>query len=482
MFTHLQEFINSKINRFQFNRSVSFKAAIGVFLLSSLSIMAIVRRLEQDRLRVKRDRVSHIANDYATDIQRNMERSLSVTYAVSALVNEYQGIIPNFQTVAGDLLPLYPGVYALALLPNGRVKKFIALKEPQTAIAHNHLKSLNQNQSALIAKKTEKLSLTTNFPLDRDSSDAVGYLPIFLENERGNKYFWGFTTVTIRLPEVLQDLHLEKLEQRGFAYQLRRVDPETNQQQIFAKSWASITDRPVEKTIEIANTSWTLSLTPIAGWHQPVNFWLKSLLGFAFSLMLATVVKLFIDSKVYAFELEKIAYFDPLTSLPNRRFLLYRLEQIIAHTKRNGKQIAICYLDLDNFRAINERLGHKAGDYILVRIAKRLQKFLRLDDVIARIGGDEFVIVLQDLSHSEEAELVLERIIEAVTNPITLESETISISASIGIAMYSEEDYSIDTLIDYAERAISHTKQNNKGGYTLFSQLEKNIAPASPFL
>jgi diguanylate cyclase (GGDEF)-like protein len=478
--THLQQFFDKNIHGLKclkLDRSSSSQVAILIFVFSSLSSIGIAWRLEQHRQKIERAQVANIAYDYADKIQQKMERTLSVTYALAALVHQYQGIIPNFPKVARDLLPLYPGAYALALFPNGVMKEMVVLQGKEAAIDRNQLKDFNRLPKALVSKNQAKTSLNVPFRLINNFPGAMGYLPITQNQENDN--FWGFTTVIISFPELLQDIHLEQLEQRGLAYQLQCLDSSSDRKKIVTTSSTSLTEKPVEETFKISQVTWTLSLTPISGWSQQFRFALESLLGLFFSLMLAALAKLFLDSKVHAFELEKIAYFDSLTGLPNRRLLVYRLSQIIAHTQRSNKSTAICYLDLDNFREINARLDLKAGDYLLVRIAKRLQKFLRIDDVIARIRDDEFVIVLQDLSCVEEVEPILQRIMEAVTSPILLNEENISVFTSIGVTMYPQDNSDIETLLRHAEQAMFYSKHNNKGGYTMFFNLETTIAQSS---
>jgi diguanylate cyclase (GGDEF)-like protein len=483
--TRLQQFFSKNIHSLKclkLDRSSSSQAAVLIFIFSSFSTIGIAWRLEQHRQKVERAQIANIAYDYANSIQQKMERTLSVTYALAALVHQYQGIIPNFPKVARDLLPLYPGASALALFTDGVVKEMVALegkKITKVTIDRDWLEDLNSLPKVKLAKEQAKTSVSVPFSLINDFPGAIGYLPITLDRNQEKPDFWGFTTVIISFPELLREIDLEQLEQRGIAYRLQCTDSNTNQTQAVTTSSTSLTKEPVEETFKISQVTWTLSLTPITGWSKPLRFSLESLLGLFFSFMLAALAKLFLDSKVHAFELEKIAYFDSLTGLPNLRLLVYRLSQIIAHTQRNHKNTAICYLDLDNFQEINARLGSKAGDYLLVRIAKRLQKFLRVDDVIARINDDEFVIVLQDLSCIEEVELILQRIMEAVTSPIVFNEENISVFTSIGVTMYPQDNSNIDTLLHHAEQAMSYSKQNNKGSYTIFFNLETTIAQSS---
>lgn len=473
MFTRLQNFYSNSMYRFRWN-STSLTATALTFLISLTAGIAIAWKIEQDKIANERYRISNIAEEYATDIQRNIERTLSITYAISALVQDYQGTIPNFKMVAQELLPLYPGASALALLPNNGDSKIVALPNTQLTINSDRLKNLYPKDIPISenSENTEELVLVLANFSNLNFSDGIGYLPIFLQDNQENSYFWGFATIAVYFPELFKDLHLEELENENIAYQLWQKNSSNQKKQIIAESKTSLGDDPVQQTINVSNTTWILSLTPVRGWKKNHRLGFKFLLAVAVSIILASIVKLLLDFKASALESEAIAYFDPLTSLPNRRLLFYRLETIILQTKRTGVNTVICHLDLDNFRQVNARLGRKAGDYILVRVAKRLQKFLRAEDVIARVGGDNFVIVLQGLSSVKEAELVIERIINAIVSPITIDDKVVSVSASIGVVSYPLSNNSIDRLLSYANQAMCYTKKNNKGSYTLFHNLK----------
>lgn len=471
MLISLRQFFKTTPQRWQLNCS-SFQAAVLVFLFSALGTVSLLWRWERYQLQVERDRVSQLAHNYANDLQRSLNNSLSVTYALAALVDEYQGTIPKFKTVARELLPLYPGADALGILPQDG--EIVVLKENKTD-ANNSLIKFSDAEGA-ISNNLRELCMITN------GSHAVGYLPVYLESDRGNSAFWGFTAVKINVAEILENIYLEELEERGFSYQLEHIDSQTNRKKIIAKSNVFAINNPLEKSIKIADTTWMLSLSPVAGWNRPVQFSFKIILGLFFSIMLAALVKLFLDSKTHALELEKVAYFDPLTSLPNRRLLLYRLEEIIALTERNNKNIAVCYLNLDGFQTVNSCFGQKAGDYILVRIAKRLQKFLRKGDVVARIGKDEFIIILQNISEVIEVKQIIKRIIEDAFIPINYDTETVFISTSIGVVIYPEDSVannSLSTLLDCAKQAMFYSKNNNKGSCVFFREIKQTIVETS---
>lgn len=167
-------------------------------------------------------------------------------------------------------------------------------------------------------------------------------------------------------------------------------------------------------------------------------------------------------------QLERIAHYDALTSIPNRLLLADRMRQAIAQTQRTNKLMAVCYLDLDSFKPINDNFGHEAGDRLLVEMSERLQSCLRGGDTVARLGGDEFVLLLLGLERVEECETALPRILEVLSRPIRLNDHEVSISASIGVSLYPVHDTDPDTLLRDADQAMYRAKQEGKNRYRLF--------------
>jgi diguanylate cyclase (GGDEF)-like protein/PAS domain S-box-containing protein len=168
-------------------------------------------------------------------------------------------------------------------------------------------------------------------------------------------------------------------------------------------------------------------------------------------------------------ELQHIAYYDTLTDIPNRRLLADRLKQAIARSQRTQRPIGICYLDLDGFKQINDQMGHNAGDILLVKLTIRLKELLRGHDTIARMGGDEFVILLTELNHAEELHPIVTRILEATTQSLYINETPVQVSASIGITLCPPDVPESDTLLHHADQAMYRAKENGKNGYWLFN-------------
>ncbi|WP_124949048.1 bifunctional diguanylate cyclase/phosphodiesterase [Sulfuriferula thiophila] len=163
-----------------------------------------------------------------------------------------------------------------------------------------------------------------------------------------------------------------------------------------------------------------------------------------------------------------LAQHDILTGLPNRALFTSELTQAIANAKRQHHQLALFFIDLDHFKNINDSLGHHFGDLLLQEIAERLKSRLKDMDAICRQGGDEFILLLQDITSPDDVAHIAERLIEVLSTPVLLDSHEIAISASIGIALYPEDGDNGETLVKNADAAMYHAKQSGRDQYRFF--------------
>lgn len=176
--------------------------------------------------------------------------------------------------------------------------------------------------------------------------------------------------------------------------------------------------------------------------------------------------------KAHQNELDRIAHYDVLTGLPNRRLLDDRLVMAIAHAQRREELLAVCFLDLDNFKGVNDTYGHEVGDKVLVETAQGIRSVLRAHDTVARIGGDEFVLLLTELKSRSRIIEVMQRVLEMARRAMEIDGKTISLSASAGVAIYPEIDLSADELLRFADQAMYRAKQQGRNRFILFDASE----------
>ena len=187
-------------------------------------------------------------------------------------------------------------------------------------------------------------------------------------------------------------------------------------------------------------------------------------------LSLQRLTEAFERERDSAAALKHQAFHDPLTDLANRALFVNRVEHAIEFSRRHGHGVAVLFVDLDDFKTINDSLGHPAGDELLVGVAQRLREVLRSADTAARLGGDEFGILLEGVTQREGAVRTAERILEALDKPFRLVAKEVFIHASIGIALYGPQDETVDALLRNADVAMYFAKSQGKHGFEVFEQ------------
>lgn len=172
--------------------------------------------------------------------------------------------------------------------------------------------------------------------------------------------------------------------------------------------------------------------------------------------------------------IRQLAYYDPLTRLPNRTLLQDRVEQALVAAERDGKQVALLFVDLDHFKTINDSLGHFAGDQLLIQVAQRLVECVRRMDTVARLGGDEFVVLLSETT-LEGAGAVARKMLASVAYPYQIDQHRLSITPSVGISLYPQDGSDFESLLKHADTAMYRAKESGRNAYQFFAS-EMNVA------
>ncbi len=271
--------------------------AAGVFLCSVVVAAGAIWQLEMRRLQLERARVSTQTAQYANAVQSNVERALSASYALAAMVRQGGGKIADFEAVAGEMLPFYPGVSGLFLAPGGVVRQATPLTGNEKAIGHDLLQDPARTKEAFLARDTGKLTLAGPFSLVQGGLGAAGRLPVFFGETKDRSSFWGFTAVLMRFPDVLASAGLAELPRQGLSYELWRTHPDTGQKQTIAASSPAPLINPVAETLSVPNASWTLSVAPERGWGDPLLLSINCVFGLLISLLMAFGAKMWVQTR-----------------------------------------------------------------------------------------------------------------------------------------------------------------------------------------
>lgn len=190
------------------------------------------------------------------------------------------------------------------------------------------------------------------------------------------------------------------------------------------------------------------------------------------NLVIATIEAQKLAEQVQASkaQLDHLAHHDVLTDLPNRILMHDRIGQAIELARRQDRQLAVMFLDVDRFKNINDSLGHMVGDQLLMSVAQRLVECVRHSDTVSRQGGDEFIILLADVEHAEDAALSARKMLTALAQPHHIDRHDIHVDASIGISIYPHDGQDADSLVKSADTAMYHAKENGGNNYKFFEQ------------
>ena len=184
------------------------------------------------------------------------------------------------------------------------------------------------------------------------------------------------------------------------------------------------------------------------------------------------------DSPIQELILERLqylAYNDVLTGLPNRRLFLDRLNVSMSHARRDKHMLAVLFVDLDQFKQVNDTLGHKAGDELLVGVSERMKDCLREGDTLARLGGDEFAVVLPAIPNAGAASNVARKFMDCYAKPLNINGKELNVSASIGISVFPNDGEDVDDLLHHADAAMYQVKEAGRNGYLHYAAKTGNV-------
>jgi diguanylate cyclase (GGDEF)-like protein/PAS domain S-box-containing protein len=223
-----------------------------------------------------------------------------------------------------------------------------------------------------------------------------------------------------------------------------------------------------ELTVPVMRENRVVAVMGVGNKHRPYNEEDKQVV-----LRIAGIAHDFVERKRVEQRIEFMAFNDTLTGLPNKELLRDRLVLAMAQARRAGCLLAVCYLDLDGFKPVNDQYGHHTGDALLVALAERLNGGLREGDTLARLGGDEFVILLTGLGGVLDSERILDRVLLDVGQPFDINGIEVSVTASIGVTLYPTDDVDADALLRHADQAMYKAKDAGRSVYMLYDPLQE---------
>ncbi len=447
-------------------------AAIAAIALCSLYIRSEVKRLESEEL----IKGLSLVGTLRAKLEGTINANLSLIRAIKAevLLNP-QVDQKRLEVFVKALMTPELQIRHIALAPNLIIKYIYPVEGNERAIGLDYTAS---NQVSSVVEAVQKNELVVAGPLElvQGGKALVVRVPIYIPSHNSllDKKLWGIVSAVIDYPALIDKTGIKE-DYYGLQVGIRGVDGKGANGSVFFGYESVFTDDAALTTVSLPNGSWILGVRPFNGWQAPRSR-LYLMYGGAISLsmfigflgfLLATAYR---EKSIAVATANYRASFDVLTGLANRYYFSQRLGDLIRDMRREKQDFAIFFIDIDHFKQVNDSIGHNAGDKLLVEFAQRLQQSARDTDIVARLAGDEFVIVFRNVSDVIQADLLAEKLQNRIQLPFLLDGRSYLITASIGIAMYPVDGEDVTSLLLHSDQAMYTAKRAGRNAYYFFNE------------
>ncbi|WP_133012000.1 EAL domain-containing protein [Marinomonas flavescens] len=463
--------------RAEFKQPIAAFISCIVFLAIALAGIYWTQSSNKAIVKEQKLLLNGISRTQASALERRLTTAFTSTQILAIEVEQHNGTFNDFHSYAKNLINSIGGISSLQLAPNGIIEQIYPLKGNESAIGLDIFADPKYREAALIAIEEHKIIAIGPISLVQGGIAIISRSPAYLFKGTQRELFWGFISAVISLDDLLESTRLKDLEKDGYRYSLSRVHPDSKKTIVFSHSKKPLTNIVATTKIHLPVGVWDLKISRDLNDRLKDNsvsgYFLSVLSGFFIALALYGILiqpfRLRKLVKEKTTELQSLAYKDPLTNLPNRRYLNDYLPSLLSDSQKRQENAAFIYFDLDNFKRINDTIGHDVGDKVLEIVAQRLHNLCRETDKVVRLGGDEFGILLCNIKNKQEAKKHAERILAHIHTPLEIASREFILSTSLGIAMIPEHGDSLITIMQNADIALYQAKQNGKNRYSFYN-------------
>lgn len=423
-------------------------------VLSVLVGTIITAAYVRNSIKLEESQMEQLTWDKANKVEHVLTNLLFKTQILATLVIQNDGNVEEFEKMAAAVVD-DPAIRNVLVAPNGVVSHVYPLQGNEQVLGLDYYTDQTGNKEAALARENGELVLGGPFELVQGGMALVGRLPVYIEANQ----FWGIVSVTLNYPQALEGADLDQLRNQGFAFEIWRINPDTGERQVIANSEYNYNKkaRYVEHDMNILNAQWYFRLSPIRAWYQFPETWILIGMTLLVSMLLSFLVVHNYDLILMKKELEQLSYCDALTGARNRRGAFWELER---RSQESDHPFLLCFIDIDKFKRINDQFGHHIGDMVLEGFARGVEEHLsEKPHMLARIGGDEFLIMFEDLQDQQVAKELLKKIEkELLQEGYRLTGCQIPVTFSVGFAVYPEDGKTIDELVAVADQKMYCSK------------------------
>ncbi len=443
-----------------------YRVHISIFIaLATLAVMVIISlAFRYVRTNLQRQELEYLSINTSNKIQKVITDLIWKSETLATLIVQGNGEIEDFEKISAILVN-QQSILNVSLAPNGVVSKIFPLRGNESVIGLDYLDSGGSDE-ARKAVATDKLTLAGPFDMVQGGQTLTGRLPVYL-GVGGERKFWGFVGIALAYPGVLQAAYLDELYQQGYAGQIWRIHPATNEKQVIWESEVALGEEVRTKPIHLFNVTWYISVSRITN----PRAWLETIFYSAIILFVSLMAGLlsfhYFELRQMKTILEKMAMTDSLTGLPNRRCVVHTLETMLDKAKKEKKSLSLVYVDLNNFKNVNDLHGHEEGDRVLIMSSEIIRESLGDRGLVGRVGGDEFILLLPNAVPGAELDAIQEKIRSAlqITVPASSpnQNDMVHVSASFGASTYPEDGEYLQSLLHEADIRMYMDKKKHHG-------------------
>lgn len=443
-----------------------FKIVAGIFVLAMVIYSLVMQNIWQDIQSEKHKLAVLNAQNRAVSMEKDIEEIYGVASALELVLADGDNWqISDFDKTAKRLIEYHPYIDCLQLAPQGKVTNTYPF-DGNEAVFLDLLQDEKRGPISRYAKDTGNTVIQGPFDLVQGGKGIALRHPVYKTDESGQKVFWGFTIAIIKVPEVFRDT-VETFNSFGYAYTLNFFCPTKQEWQLILDSGQEMVDPEVVE-FQVLDNRYKMAIMPADGWGNYRELLPYGVFGFflvlLFTAMSYMVLRLAEAKRMFS----QMSLMDGLTGLGNKRSFDLSLEHLV----QEGSSFGLCYIDINYFKTVNDRFGHNVGDALLKTVAKRIQENTSYSAY--RIGGDEFVILVDEEVEEARYKQFKENIDQAFAQRVRCLDKKLHITVSMGFARYPEDGQDVQQVIALADQRMYADKEikHKLHGYDKHSQVD----------
>lgn len=437
-----------------------FKIVAGIFVLAMAIYGLVMHDIWQQIQSGKHNRAILNAQNRAAYMEKDIEEIYGVASALEIVLADGDNWkVMDFDSTAKRLMKYHPYISSLQLAPQGKVTRIYPY-HGNKAVFLDLLQDEKRGPLSRYAKDTGKTVIQGPFDLVQGGKGIALRHPVYEIDESGQREFWGFTIAIIKVPDVFRAT-IENFNSFDYAYMLYSFDSLGQQWQLVLDSGQALVDPEIVE-FQVLDTQWKLAVMPAKGWHNYRDILPHGVFGFFLVLLFTAMSYMLLRLAEAKRMFSQMSLMDGLTGLGNKRSFDHRLENLV----QEGSSFGLCYIDVNHFKAVNDRFGHNVGDVLLKTVAKRIQE--NTNYPAFRIGGDEFVILVDEDIEEARYKQFKENIDQAFAKRVRCLDQKLHITVSLGFARYPEDGQDVQQVIAladqrmYADKEIKHKLATDK--------------------